>query len=912
MKNTNIENQNIDIEKEKILKKRYKQRRNMKIKLFFRRLAVLLMVVLLFVYAFLGFKVLGYAKELLSTKPKLGISDFISEESSKIYDSEGKLLTEIGTYYRDNLKYNDCPESLIDAFLAIEDSRYFEHNGFDIPRFSKAAIETLLKRNTQGGSTFTMQLVKNTYFTIDAGDDSVSYDATYEYKAQQIYLSMELERYLNKKEIFELYINKLNFGERVRGAEKAAQYYYNKHVNELSLTESAMLAGIINLPNQFNPYRYLEDATERRNDVLKLMLRHGYINQNEYDLAVSIKVEDLLVGENAINVESTKYPAYIDAVIEEAQYLTGYDPVTKGMEIYTGLISEFQEELELLSSDKSDIAFPDDLMQISMVSVNNHDGTIVGLTGGRNYSGGARLLNRATQQYKQPGSCMKPIISYALAFEYLGYSQDEILEDRPITYPGEGRVLVNASRNYSGDITLRDAHINSLNIPAILTLQNVVNKIGPAKVVEYMKSIGLQTIDEDNFHLSVAIGANDFEATPKQIAGAHAAIMNLGVYNEPHTITRLELSDGTVYYPKNQNVRVLSSGSAYLSTQLMRANVDTYTFNFTHILKHSFPVYGKTGTSDWGDDGLQYGIPSGAMKDKWMIVSTNQITTSLWLGYDMAISGKATYFNEYKLYLNIPGRIHNRILDLQEEYFQDALNSGVQKPNDIVSLTYVRGTIPHVQPESWMPGSAFITSEVSATGLQNQPLISSAEYASGDLVLNGISAGFTDGKLRIGWSTNKGGCSGGTKDISLVDGKNNVKATGVCLVDNSWLLRGAAGRYIAEIYANGVYVTSVSTGSASYVGMPANLEGSIRVCGYFSNGSSTSEKRCTNAGNFSYSKYQKEQKAKEEAERKEKEKKEKENSKPQSTPAPAPDPEPQPSPEPTVIPVDPGEGGEEG
>ena len=911
-KNTKVRNKNS-------LKR--KKRRRMRTKLFFRRLAVVFMVALLAAYGFVGLKVLDYARELLSGKPTLKINDFISEESTKIYDSEGKLITEVGTYFRDNLKYNNCPEALIDAFLSIEDSRYFEHNGFDIPRFSKAAVETLLNRNTQGGSTFTMQLVKNTYFTIDAGDDSVSYDASYEYKAQQIWLSMELEQYLNKKEIFELYVNKLNFGDRVRGAEKASQYYYNKHVNELNLTESAMLAGIINLPNQYNPYRYLEDATKRRNDVLALMLRHGYINQDEYNLAISINVEDLLVGEDSINVESTKYPAYVDAVLEEAQYLTGYDPVFKGMEIYTGLIKEFQEKIELISSDEGNIPYTTELMQTAICTMNNHDGTIVGISGGRNYSGnGSRLLNRATQQYKQPGSCLKPIIPYALGFEYLGYSLDEILDDRPITYPGESRVLSNAGGGYHGDVTIRDAHIYSYNIPAILTLENVLNKVGPSPIVDYIKSLGFTTVNDQNFHLSVAIGSNEFEATVKQVAGAHSAIMNLGIYNEPHTITRLELTDGTTYYPNNQNVRVISPGSAYLVTQLMKGNVDTTVWNFTHELKRDFPVYAKTGTSDWGTDGLQYGIPEGAMKDKWMVASTSKFTTAVWLGYDMAVAGKNTYINNYEMMLNLTGRIQNEVLDVQEELYYDELLDGVQAPPDVVDLTYVRGTIPHVQPESWMPYSSFITSQVSQTGLQNQPLISAAEYASGDLVLNGIGARISeDGSLRISWSTNKGGCSGGIKDISLIDEKNNVQATGTCLVDNSWLISGAAGRYIAEIYVNGVYVTSIVTSYPSYFGRPIEIEGSVRVCGYFTNGGS-SDKRCTNAGSFSYSKYEEEKREKEEAERREQEEREREereqeererqerekeqqqnNPTPAPTPVATPEATPVPTPEPTPV-----------
>ncbi|MBR3349170.1 MAG: penicillin-binding protein, partial [Solobacterium sp.] len=315
-----------------------------------------LMAVTVGAYCAVGYFGLNYAKKLLNGMPELKINDFISPESSKIYDGNGTLITEIGTYYRDNIVYSQCPEALIDAFLSIEDSRYFEHNGFDIPRFSKAAIETVINHNTQGGSTFTMQLVKNTYFSIDSEDGSsegVEREATYEYKAQQIILAMELEQYLNKEQIFELYVNKLNFGGRIRGIQKAAEYYFGKEVTELNLSECAMLAGIVNLPNGYNPYNYLEDATIRRNEVLGLMLQHGYIDQDEFDLASSIKVEDLLVGEDKLNIETTAYGAYIDAVIEEVQKMTGFDPVTTGMNIYTALDPVIQDTIEAIENEET-------------------------------------------------------------------------------------------------------------------------------------------------------------------------------------------------------------------------------------------------------------------------------------------------------------------------------------------------------------------------------------------------------------------------------------------------------------------------------------------------------------------------------------------------------------------------------
>ncbi len=214
-------------------KKRKKILRKKKVKNIFTGF----LIFVLCIYMIIGVVGGKYALSKLEGIPTLNVSDLLSEESSKIYDGDGNLITEIGTYYRENIKYDQCPTSLIDAFLSIEDSRFFEHNGFDIPRFTKAALETfLLHRDGGGGSTFTMQLVKNSYFSIDDGDNSVEREATIEYKVQQIALSLELETQLSKKEIFELYMNKLNFGDRIRGVEKAAKYYFGKSASEMSIS----------------------------------------------------------------------------------------------------------------------------------------------------------------------------------------------------------------------------------------------------------------------------------------------------------------------------------------------------------------------------------------------------------------------------------------------------------------------------------------------------------------------------------------------------------------------------------------------------------------------------------------------------------------------------------------------------
>lgn len=802
------------------------------------RIYIFLLCLILIGYGVGCYFAYRFGMKLLKDMPELNVNDLIGNESSKIYDGNGSLLTEIGTYYRENIHYDDVPESLIDAFLSIEDSRYFQHHGFDIPRFTKSAIETVIHHNMQGGSTFTMQLVKNTYFSIDAGDQSVERQATLSYKAQQIVLSMQLEQRLSKKEIFELYINKLNFGGRIRGVQKAAEYYFQKDISELTLSESALLAGIVNLPNRYNPYEYLDYATTRRNEVLSLMKQHGYISQQEYALAVAIPVENQLVGEDAMQIENHQYPDYLDVVLDEATQLTGLDPFTTGMDIYTALNPTVQEEINLIQNG-TDIAWPDDLMQVAIVSMDNRNGEIIGIGGGRGYGeNGTRLLSRATSQYKQPGSAVKPFLDYALGFEYLGYSLDEILVDKPITFPGESRVLRNFNNKYIGDVDIKTAIGQSLNIPAIETLERVTATIGGEGVLAYLRQIGFKRLSNQDFHMSWAIGGNTYTTTVKEMAGAFGMLINYGVYNEPHTIRHIHLSQyNQDIFPKNQNIQVISSGSAYLTTQLLQNNVSGPFYNFMQILRSSYPVYAKTGTTDWGTDGLQYGIPKFAAKDKWMISNTSNYTNAVWLGYDIAIDGAGTYFQTYKSNLNLPGQINRLLLNVQESIGGDI--SGVEPPSDVVNVQYASGTYPHVAADYGR------TSLVSQTGLNHAPLIDGTAIRRNRSYLPGFQASYYNGILYATFAT-QNPCGEDGRNISLNDRYNHISMSGACLLHGSGY-GGYNEKYYIEIYQNDTLIQTIQPKENEYYGYIGFYDQPLQVCGYFRNGRQTSDKICTDA-----------------------------------------------------------------
>ena len=804
---------------------------------------MVLMIFVLLCYMIAGTGAFLFVRKQMEGAPELDVRDFIGQETTNIYDCNGTLLQEIGAYMRDNVPYDELPECVIDAFLAIEDSRYFVHTGFDIPRLLRSAYDYVRTGDAESGaSTFTMQLVKNTYFSIENGEQSTERVRSITYKIQQIILSAKLERYLNKEEILQLYLNKVNFGKNIRGIQKASEYYFGKDVRELCTSEAALLAGIVNLPNLYNPYAYLDYATQRRNTVLRMMAYHGYITEEEKQLAEKNRVEDLLVGEDYMPQNDYDYQSYIDVVIEEALEMTGKDPILTGMNIYTAMNPEMQNNVELLQNGYGGVTFPDPTMQTAIVCMDNRNGELAAIGGGGNYSG-SRMWNRASQMYKQPGSSVKPVLSYALGFEVLGYSDEEILIDKPLTLPSQKRILVNASGYYQGDVSIKEAVARSLNIPAISVLEDVTAKIGAEGVTDYMKSLGFKGVSPDNYDLLWAIGGNEFTVTPIQLAGAHGAMINLGVYHKPHTIRRITTSDSRVYEPDTEGVRVLSSGSAWLVDQLMQYNVESGIFNYMQDLARDYPVYAKTGTTDWGDDGLIYGIPQGAAKDKWMVASTSRFTNVVWVGWDQAVAGGNNYFSAEYSRLNIPGRLQEALLYVEENQGDASERAGVPMPEDVQSIDYVAGTWPHVAFDTNTMYDVYdMSAYVSSTGLSNSPLITSADVEAN--AFKGILACRKDNTVSIQWNVIPDPCSG-SRNISLIDNDNYVTAYGACMYSLNWLYSAGDISYTAKVYINDKEIETINSDvSRTAVDIEADEGDVIKVCGSITRNGVTSAESC--------------------------------------------------------------------
>lgn len=801
----------------------------------------------------LGCVVFGiFVMKVNSDAPDLVITDFVSEQSSQIMDKDGNLIADVGSQIRTNVDYDQMPTAFIDSFVAVEDSRFFDHNGFDLSRFIRAMLENIKSLSfSQGGSTLTMQLIKQTYFM----DDETGMQAArsgmggIERKMAEILLAPQLSELADKETVFELYVNKINYGGSYnnRGAQQASLYYFNKDLNELTLSESALLAGVVNAPNAYNPFLDLEAATQRRNTVLYQLYNHGYISEMEYDLARSINIEDQLVDPDDPSRKSGgttyAYQAYIDEVINEAQSLTGRDPTTTAMRIYTAMDPTVQGFMDDLQAGNI-LEFPDELMEIGVVSMNNSTGEIIAIAGGRNYaSGGSLLLNHATDQYKQPGSSIKTILSYPLAFENLGWATSHVVVDRPLVYAGTDFVITNATNTYAGEVRLVDAIGNSLNTPAIATLQELVDTMGRGAVVDYLQSLGFSQVTDENFDIQFAIGGSNMTASVEEMAGAHSMILNNGQYITPHTITRIEFMDSDeVVEPSYEPTQIISPEAAYLTARMeYQAIYGPYT-NYMQIARKNYQSFGKTGTTDWGDSGLEYNIPLGAVKDRWMAMSTTDFTNVVWLGYEKAVKDAGTYFTNDKSSLNITGNTMSRLLDVLESVY--GTPADLQRPENVVDITHILGTWPYASPIAEMDPTYITTGEIKKDSYKlvdpmTQELEELSEFSSeitNDLHYRFHFAPYPDeSKLTVAEPT---------MDISLSTDSTYVEAWGNRLFDYSWIFGPV--RYKVFIKQGDTIVQEIITDQADSEGQLSVSPGTYDVCGMytFENLGTTSNQIC--------------------------------------------------------------------
>lgn len=556
-----------------------------------------------------------------SSAPKISRNELASQSTTVIYDRDDKVISRLGAQKREYADQAEIPENLKHAVVAIEDRRFYKNHGIDPVRIMGAAFNNVFHHSdgTQGGSTLTQQLVKLSVFSTAASD------RTFKRKAQEAWLAINVDRHFSKNEILEFYINKVYMGNGVYGMKTAAQYYYGKDLDELNLSQIATLAGIPQSPTYYNPEGNVKYATQRRNEVLNAMVRSKYITQAQCDSAKSQSITAGLdsshgnTSSNSVGVKEAVVDSYVKEVLAQLQ-AKGYNPNTDGLQVHTNL--DLGAQKQLYESANNSVPFQSNNMQTGVAVTDPHNGEIVAMLGGRHTGDTIYGLNRATQTNRSSGSTAKPLMDYGPAIEYLQWPTFKSVSDTKFYWPGTDRQLHDWDNQTKGTMTMRQALIQSRNIPAIRTLQQV----GMKRATTFLDGLGIKPSSSKGFNLQNGIG---LYVSPLQVSAAYAAFANGGIYYKPYYISSIQTQDGKIINYGKHGERAMSKGTAYMITDMLKGVIDDSNGTGTAAKISGVHQAGKTGTTDYPSGHSQSGV-----MDSWMAGYTKNYSVAVWTGFD--------------------------------------------------------------------------------------------------------------------------------------------------------------------------------------------------------------------------------------------------------------------------------------
>ncbi|RSK27393.1 PBP1A family penicillin-binding protein [Bacillus sp. HMF5848] len=671
---------------------------------------------------------------LVQGAPTLDTALFKDPLSSKIYDMNGNEIADWGAEQRTYVSYSEIPPVLRDAVIATEDSRFFEHNGIDIIRLGGAVIANVTDGfGAEGASTITQQVVKN-YF--------LSPEKTIKRKVQEAWLAFQLDSQYKKEEILEIYLNKIYYsngdfgGKPIYGVAEAAEVYFGiDNLDQLSLEQAALIAGIPQRPNAYNPFKHPEAAEKRRNIVLMLMVQHGKITQEEADAAKAVSISDMLAPTNN---NTTQYGAFLDQVIEEVTELGDVDISTDGLKIYTTIDPKAQSYVDKMLTENGKITYPNEEMQAGIALIDTKTGEIRALGGGRNNENVQRGWNYATDTRKQPGSTIKPILDYGPAIEFLQWSTYEQVVDEPYTYSDKNNTPIhNWDRKYEGQMSIRTALARSRNIPALKAMQAVANEVGTDKVQQFANNLGLPL---DKVHEAYSIGGLTEGVSPLQMAGAYSAFGNSGIYVKPHAVTKVVFQNGTEVTLKPEPIKAMRDYTAFMITDMLRSVLTSPIGTGRAAQVPGLDIAGKTGTTNFpAEIQDKYDLPNAAVPDSWFVGYTTDYTLSVWTGFDKFDQDNYLLGSEQT---GISKLLFRSIM----EYISDGKdNKPFQAPNSVEKLAVENGTNPAKLVSEFTPEDKVIyeyfvkgtePTEVSTNYIKIEPVTNaSAEY---DEILDAI------------------------------------------------------------------------------------------------------------------------------------------------------------------------------
>lgn len=650
--------------------KKKKKKSNKIIKVF---LGFSLIIVVVAAMSFLGLyfsgigpKVLKLRQEAVSIVRDSSIETFQDSQTTLVYDTNGEEITKLkgdkGIYYINSQR---IPTYVKNAFITIEDKKFYSHNGVDYKAMIRAAISILKHQSiTQGASTITQQLSRNMFLT-----NRVSWER----KVEEIFIAQELEKIYSKSAILEFYLNNIYFANGYYGIQAASMGYFSKDVNDLTLSEIAFLTAIPNNPTLYNPMNHMDNTIGRRNRILSQMLTDGKITQEEYENA---KQEDIVLNVNQeksvkhnyaetyIYYSATRalmeargftFQNYFNSKEEEKAYQDQYDALytecqnalyTKGYRVYTSMDLNLQEKLQYSIDDVlyAFVSVNDDgiyNMQASATCIDNKTGNVVAIIGGRSQESDVYTLNRAYQSFRQPGSSIKPLIVYAPAFEK-GYTPDSVMLDEPIENGPK-----NYGGGYAGSVSLRYAVMKSTNTIAWKLLDEITPSVG----LSFLKEMNFAKIEKDDYRNVIALGGFTTGVSSVEMAAGFATLENDGFYRNPTCITKITTANGEVLYQNsNESKQIYKENTARITTDVLTSVMTEGTGKGLRL--KNITTAGKTGTTN-------------DYKDGWFVGYSSYYTTSVWVGCDMPkeVEGLTGASYPGKIWHNFMEEIHTGLED---------------------------------------------------------------------------------------------------------------------------------------------------------------------------------------------------------------------------------------------------------
>lgn len=689
---------------------------------------------------------------LVKDAPKLDPKLLKDPISSKILDKDGNLIAEVGAANREYVDYKDIPKTVEDAFLATEDYRFYQHHGIDLVRLGGAVLANLQHGfGSEGASTITQQVVKNSLLTPQK---------TLKRKVEEAWLAYQLEQKYTKHQIFEMYVNKIYFSENSNGVATAAKAYYGKSLKDLSLPEAALLAGLPQSPNNYNPFNHPDLAEQRRNIVLSLMYQHGFISQSEYANAKKVPVTTGLVKDTQRQLDEKPFDSFVDEVIDEVKKSGDFDIFTDGLTIYTTVDSNAQKQVDQILNTNNFIKYPDDQFQAGITLLDTKTGEIRAIGGGRNQQV-KRGFNYAIDTRRQPGSTIKPILDYGPAIEYLNWGTYQMIDDKPVKY-STGADFGNWDNQYKGNMTIRTALQLSRNSPAVQTLQQV----GTDKAKTFANNLGIPLKE---VYESYAIGGLRVGVSPMEMAGAYSAFGNNGFYTKPYAVKKIKLRDGTEVNTTPETKLAMKDSTAFMITDMLKSVLVSPGTGVSANVP-GVPIAGKTGTTNYSDEDMKkWGIKNSKdVPDAWFTGFTTNYTASVWTGYPDSKTPIKQGDNQ---------KIAQLIFKNLMSYVSKGSNTpDFTMPKSVQKVRIEKGSMPPVLASDYTPDSE---TQIEYAVKGHAPTNVSTKYSKLSAPIN-TSARYdqTANQIMLTWNYNNTSGKPVQYDVSVsVDGGTSQKLT---------------------------------------------------------------------------------------------------------------------------------------